>query len=936
MNNKKKNNKISTYIVNKSEQNNNDNKKQISTQNNFNGYLNDFSSFPGDGWLKKQGKPTENDDGTYNCTFNYTSSSWLEDGFGNVGTTGAARVNIYSTSQDEWLISPVFNLPHDAFSVSCDAASTAWAQTTSGQWSDDDWVALFMTSNGSDSDSTWIELYRWDLESNNIPASDGTPTGDILISGYSDINYGNVQFGFYAESTVYGNSDNDFFIDNFKIKLAPDATCDEDAGPATGTVDPHNSLAILTPDLLGPNNGTASIQANGSWSYTPNPNFNGMDTFTITIDGSTVSKVLKIYVVPVDDIPTITGDISGFYRGQPVTGQLSVIDNFDGFTNADRFSITSNGTKGSASIQLNSQDLSLCSWTYTPNTNFMDTDTFIITITDDDGHIENQTINIIGALSGDNTGVIDEDNGQVTGKLTINSAYTTEYSINNSDPFSVTQNAANGTANIDNQGNWSYTPDEHFNGTDTFIVTLTDDDNNTQTKTITITVNPVNDIPTITGDISGIYIGNSQPVTGQLIVDDVEGFTNSNRFSIYNSSDNMVTLDFNQYAITEGGTLGTYSEFGVANIYSGDWIFEDISTTDTEGIIAWGTQIEVQSKSNDNWTKVRLRRIDNQTFNFKGFKFRAEDSGIYKLVNPSGHTYTVFDSSSSLSWNSFDNITELNNNFSNVAYVDFDAIKTGSSNFTKWHLDDIELELAIIESVTGTATIDNDGNWTYTPYETFDETDTFTVIITDDLGSETLQDITITKMTSVKPYIISGNRADSIMEYSGANQMIYKAFADDPDSPISDLTFYIDAPIDSETGEITLSIDSKNGEVTLIPNPVYDKDNSEYIFNVYAKDKDGNTSYAKTVTLNILPASITLKQPNTEDGMPQDDIIINVKKKGWKLIGTTTESVLLHNNLIVSNSIYMLKDGYETIAYSEADEGYPLQPNKGYWIRFDW
>jgi len=69
--------------------------------------------------------------------------------------------------------------------------------------------------------------------------------------------------------------------------------------------------------------------------------------------------------------------------------------------------------------------------------------------------------------------------------------------------------------------------------------------------------------------------------------------------------------------------------------------------------------------------------------------------------------------------------------------------------------------------------------------------------------------------------------------------------------------------------------------------------------------------------------------------MPQDDIIIPVKK-GWKLIGTTTESVLLHNNLIVPNSIYMLKDGYETPDYSQANGGYPLEANKGYWIRFDW
>ena len=109
--NKKNNNKISTYIVNKREENKNDNKKQISSQNNFNGYLNDFSSFPGNGWYEKKGKPTDNDgDGTWNCTLTGTNSSWVQDGFANNGNSGAARMNIWSTFPEEWLISPIFEL----------------------------------------------------------------------------------------------------------------------------------------------------------------------------------------------------------------------------------------------------------------------------------------------------------------------------------------------------------------------------------------------------------------------------------------------------------------------------------------------------------------------------------------------------------------------------------------------------------------------------------------------------------------------------------------------------------------------------------------------------------------------------------------------------------------------------------------------------------
>ena len=52
-------------------------------------------------------------------------------------------------------------------------------------------------------------------------------------------------------------------------------------------------------------------------------------------------------------------------------------------------------------------------------------------------------------------------------------------------------------------GSWSYTPNADFNGTDTFTVTITDDDGHTETQDITVTVNTTNDAATIAGNITG-------------------------------------------------------------------------------------------------------------------------------------------------------------------------------------------------------------------------------------------------------------------------------------------------------------------------------------------------------------------------------------------------------------------------------------------------
>ena len=55
--------------------------------------------------------------------------------------------------------------------------------------------------------------------------------------------------------------------------------------------------------------------------------------------------------------------------------------------------------------------------------------------------------------------------------------------------FTVTSDPTNGSATINpSSGAWTYTPDEHYNGSDSFTVTVTDDDNHTATQVISLTI----------------------------------------------------------------------------------------------------------------------------------------------------------------------------------------------------------------------------------------------------------------------------------------------------------------------------------------------------------------------------------------------------------------------------------------------------------------
>ena len=171
-------------------------------------YLNDFETYPGTDWSEAAG-PYGSPSGTY--------ASWSTDDFGN--DTGhvnvkAARVNVYGTSLDEYLISPPFDLAAGDYYFNLDIALTDYSNSNapeSGAMGPDDYVALLVTQDGGGS---WSELTRWDSSSTISTTGDAIP--EITLSGYGAA----VKFAFYAFSDT-SNEDNDFFIDNFSITSSP-------------------------------------------------------------------------------------------------------------------------------------------------------------------------------------------------------------------------------------------------------------------------------------------------------------------------------------------------------------------------------------------------------------------------------------------------------------------------------------------------------------------------------------------------------------------------------------------------------------------------------------------------------------------------------------------------------------------------------------------
>jgi hypothetical protein len=134
-------------------------------------------------------------------------------------------------------------------------------------------------------------------------------------------------------------------------------------------------------------NGTASVTGT-TVSYAPNANFNGVDSFTLTLTdsaGYTTTQVINVTVSSVNDDPSITLDnMLSTDEDNEQTLSFTYAD-VDGDTVSAI--VTTPANNGTASVTGTTVS-------YAPNANFNGADSFILTLTDNAGFTTTQVINV--------------------------------------------------------------------------------------------------------------------------------------------------------------------------------------------------------------------------------------------------------------------------------------------------------------------------------------------------------------------------------------------------------------------------------------------------------------------------------------------------------------------------------------------------------------
>ncbi|WP_281947995.1 tandem-95 repeat protein, partial [Vibrio parahaemolyticus] len=332
-----------------------------------------------------------------------------------------------------------------------------------------------------------------------------------------------------------------------------DQTLAEDFTPYTIDLntafsDVDNVDGELTFSVSGNSNIQVAI-VNGIATITPTADWNGSETLTFTAtdpSGESVSQPVNFTVAPVADIvadkATVVEDTSTVIK---VLGN----DTFEG--DGKVVSLDTNNGPANGTVSVNPDG----SVTYTPNDNYQGTDSFTYIVTSG-GVSESTTVSVDvtpvndAPVAKDDTAITDEDtpvtidvlpnDNDIDGdKLSIQSASVPE---------------AQGKVEIVD-GKLVFTPAENFNGDAEITYTVTDGELTDAAK-VTVTVNPVNDAPTIKVDaVESITEDavSTDTVVATLTVRDTDTPEDQLTVSLENNSNGYFVLVGNEVKLTQAG-----------------------------------------------------------------------------------------------------------------------------------------------------------------------------------------------------------------------------------------------------------------------------------------------------------------------------------------------------------------------------------------------
>lgn len=267
-------------------------------------------------------------------------------------------------------------------------------------------------------------------------------------------------------------------------------TTDED-NPYVGDVlanDTDGDGDALAATIAGaPTHGTVVLAPGGTFTYTPDADWQGTDAFTYAVadgQGGSDTATVTVTVTSVNDAPSATGGTATSSGGLAANGTVVASDpEGDSLT----YSIAAGPIGGT--VVLNG---STGSYTYTPTAAFAHagggTDTFAVTVSDGNGGTSIATVIVI--VEPVNTvPTLDVSTAAPAPDRSV--VFTVTTSDADGDTVTVAASAAFGTFTDNGDGTWTYRPNPSFSGQEAITVTALDAYGGMTIWTLAMTVPPL-------------------------------------------------------------------------------------------------------------------------------------------------------------------------------------------------------------------------------------------------------------------------------------------------------------------------------------------------------------------------------------------------------------------------------------------------------------
>ncbi|EQB9062115.1 tandem-95 repeat protein [Vibrio parahaemolyticus] len=298
--------------------------------------------------------------------------------------------------------------------------------------------------------------------------------------------------------------------------------------------------------------GNNSIQisiVNGVATITPTADWNGKETITFTAtdpSGESISQTVNFTVAPVADI---VADKATVVEDTPTIIKVLGNDTFEGDDKV--VSLDTNNGPANGTVSVNPDG----SVTYTPNDNYHGADSFTYIVTSG-GVSESTTVNV--DVTPVNDAPVAKDDITTTQEDT---AVTIDVLPNDTDIDGDTLRIDSASVPSDQgtveivDGKLVFTPAENFNGDAEITYTVTDGELTDEAK-VSVTVNPVNDAPTIKVDaVESITEDavSTDTVVATLTVRDTDTPEDQLTVSLENNSNGYFVLVGNEVKLTQAG-----------------------------------------------------------------------------------------------------------------------------------------------------------------------------------------------------------------------------------------------------------------------------------------------------------------------------------------------------------------------------------------------